>query len=215
MNHVVISADNIALLDLLDEARKASLMDAICSVLRGREVVGLDDATRIVFSSIIKDNEKVCPITKSSQTLDVIPSTQERIIEKGCTNVHPKERKEGIGNSLRTDEGVLAAFEDFSRMRKQIKKPLTAQAVIRAWNKLGRLSNGDTEKAAAILNQSVDHCWQDLYELKDELKPTSDQPYQRNPKVQAANGFSTERNNVDYNALVWQQIRKGWEEDAD
>lgn len=33
---------------------------------------------------------------------------------------------------------------------------------------------------------------------------------QRNPKVQAAHGFSSERQNVDYNAMVMQQIRERW-----
>lgn len=38
----------------------------------------------------------------------------------------------------------------------------------------------------------------------------------RNAKVQASHGFSTERNGKDddYNALVWANIRKGWEDDA-
>lgn len=33
---------------------------------------------------------------------------------------------------------------------------------------------------------------------------------QRSAKVQAAQGFSTERKDVDYNALVWGNIKRGW-----
>lgn len=33
---------------------------------------------------------------------------------------------------------------------------------------------------------------------------------QRNTKVQSAQGFSTERKNVNYNDLVWQNIRRDW-----
>ena len=216
MQNVVISAENIALLDLLDETRKAKLLDAICSVLRGREVSGLDDATRIVFASIVRDNEKVPPITKSSQTLDVIPTDQERIKEKVCTNVHTEKKKERIADSLIADEGVAAAFEEFRKMRKKIKKPLTDLAEKRALEKLERLSDGDPTTARLILEQSCDYCWQGLFELKDEVKSTSNQPNQRNPKIQNAYGFGTERKEVDYNALAWQQIRERWkQEDAD
>lgn len=40
----------------------------------------------------------------------------------------------------------------------------------------------------------------------DKAKP------QRNDKVQSAYGFSTERKNVDYNALAWERARQSWEE---
>lgn len=211
MSDFVISSQNIALIDLLSEARKAALIDAICAKLRGREPTNLDEPTSIVFRSIMRDNEKFSLITKSSLVLDVIPTDQERIKEKGCTNVHPKEKKERMTFSLRTDEGVLAAFEDFSRMRKKIKKPLTDLAVTRAWNKLDKLSGGDRDKAVTILNQSVDHCWQDLYELQDE---PPQQQTKRNPKIQNAYGFSTERN-TDYNAEVWRRIKERWSEEDD
>lgn len=61
------------------------------------------------------------------------------------------------------------AFKEFLTMRNKIKKPLaTKQAITRAKNKLEKLSNGDHVLAVKILQQSTDHCWQDLYELKEE-----------------------------------------------
>ena len=216
MEQLVISADNIALLDLLDERRKASLIDAICAVLRGGEPSGLDDATRIVFASIVRDNAKESTITKSSLVKGVITEDQERIKEKVCTNVHTEKKKERMTVPLEADERVKAAFEDFSRMRKRIKKPMTDLAVSRKWTLLERLSNGDPDLAVKILEQSTDACWQDLYALKEEPKPqtkTQQAIGQRNPKVQAAHGFSTERNETDYNAMVWQRIRERWQEE--
>ena len=35
-------------------------------------------------------------------------------------------------------------------------------------NKLDKLSEGDNNKAVKILNQSVDNCWQGLFELKED-----------------------------------------------
>ena len=106
----------------------------------------------------------------------------------------------GAGDSLGYTIGV---------MRDSINKPLSTIAKTKALRKLERLSNGDTDKAVAILDQSTDSFWEGLYDL-----PENQTVGQRNPKVQAAYGFSTERN-TDLNSIVWEQIRKGWEEDGE
>ena len=56
-------------------------------------------------------------------------------------------------------------------MRNKIKKPLaTKQAMTRIRNKIEKLSGGDNNLAILILNQSTDHCWQDVYPLKEEIQ---------------------------------------------
>lgn len=61
------------------------------------------------------------------------------------------------------------AFEEFLTMRNKIKKPLaTKNAVTRTKNRLNKLSGGNDALAIRILEQSIDHCWQDLYELKPD-----------------------------------------------
>ena len=212
---VVISSINIALLDLLDDSRKARLMDAICARLKGKDPQGLDEATRIVFESISRDNEKVRLITKSSLVKMDTTVNQERLKEKVDANASTKEKKERKTSPLMADAFVFDAFQDWEKMRKQIKKPLTDLAKTRAVNKLEKLSGGDKDKAIAILEQSTDHCWQDLYELKTEDEPpakTADLPPNRSAKVQTAYGFGTERKDVDYNKMVWERIRQGWAE---
>lgn len=63
------------------------------------------------------------------------------------------------------------AFNEYVTMRKRIKKPLcTDKAFHRAMNTLEKLSGGDNDLAVKILNQSVDHCWQGLFELKSDSK---------------------------------------------
>lgn len=66
------------------------------------------------------------------------------------------------------DEKLNQAFLDFMKMRKSIKKPMTDRAITRAMNSLQRLSGGDNDLAIQILEQSIFHCWQDLYELKED-----------------------------------------------
>lgn len=219
MEWFAIGADNCALLDLLSNERKAVLMNAICAALRGSAEPEMDEPTKYVFNVLVRDGEKVCPITKSSQTLQVDTENQERIKEKVCTNVHTKEKKERKTTLVWDDIFVWDAFRDWEKMRKQIKKPLTDLAKTRAVNKLEKLSGGDKDKAIAILEQSTDHCWQDLYELKDEpekpftLTKTQSLYGQRSEKVQRAYGFSTERDDIDYNAIAWQRTREAWGEE--
>lgn len=59
------------------------------------------------------------------------------------------------------------AIIDYINMRKKIKKPITNDSTLdRKLKQLEKLSSGNVEMKIAILNQSTDHCWQDLYELK-------------------------------------------------
>lgn len=67
------------------------------------------------------------------------------------------------------DELLDSAFKEFLVMRNKIKKPIaTKQALTRMMNKLEKLSGGDNDLAIKILHQSTDHCWQDVYELKED-----------------------------------------------
>lgn len=69
------------------------------------------------------------------------------------------------------DELLDSAFKEFLVMRNKIKKPIaTKQALTRMMNRIEKLSGGDNDLAIKILNQSTDHCWQDVYELKEDKK---------------------------------------------
>lgn len=72
------------------------------------------------------------------------------------------------------DELLNSAFKEFLVMRNKIKKPIaTKQALTRMMNKIEKLSGGDNDLAIKILHQSTDHCWQDVYELKDDKQNNS------------------------------------------
>lgn len=211
MGEFVISSTNAALLKVLSEMQKADLLDAIICCASGEDPSGgLDDMTKAIYSAFVLYNNAHTPAELHSLLSQSKESKESR--EKENAEKKKSERKER--SRLFEDDSVCAAYDEFVRMRKQIKKPLTDLAETKAINKLERLADGDIEKARLILEQSVFHCWQDLYELKDEPKSTSNQPYQRNPKIQQAFGFSTERN-TDYNAEVWRRIRERWSEEDD
>lgn len=95
------------------------------------------------------------------------------ILKEDKNNKNVKnEKKERKGQAVyySNDELLNNAFKEFLTMRNKIKKPLaTKQALTRMMNKIEKLSGGDNDLAIKILNQSTDHCWQDVYELKPDI----------------------------------------------
>lgn len=81
----------------------------------------------------------------------------------------PKQNNPPISPVVHFDNAELEnAFQEFLTMRKNIKKPIsTQQAITRMINRIEKLSGGDDDLAIKIINQSTDHCWQDVYALKE------------------------------------------------
>ena len=61
------------------------------------------------------------------------------------------------------------AWKDFKEMRRKVKKPMTNRAEEMLLNNLNKLSTNEKEQAD-ILNQSIFHCWQGVFPLKEEKK---------------------------------------------
>lgn len=101
--------------------------------------------------------------------------------QKTISKKDSKESKNGEGQEVKkeqmhypNDELLDSAFKEFLIMRNKIKKPIaTKQALTRMMNRIEKLSGGDNDLAIKILNQSTDHCWQDVYELKDDKQNNS------------------------------------------
>lgn len=90
-----------------------------------------------------------------------------------------KEKEKEKDKIKNTIKGLTAAEQDalnaFIEMRKTIKKPMTDRAVTILVNKLMELGKTEAERVA-ILNQSIEHCWQTVYPLKDEKGSTTGKP---------------------------------------
>ncbi len=70
------------------------------------------------------------------------------------------------------DEDVKQALRDFVEMRRSIKKPLTPRAMKGVLARLQKLSD-DPQTQVRILEQSIEHDWQTVYELKEEARPAA------------------------------------------
>ena len=115
-----------------------------------------DDGCQVVASCLPQDRLGKDSIDKISVDKDKKEKDIDKSISKKKTVYYP-------------DDAMLeSAFQEYLTMRKKIKKPIcTDMALHRAMNTIERLSKGDNDLAVKILNQSVDHCWQGLFALKD------------------------------------------------
>lgn len=127
-----------------------------------------------------KKNQKKTTITLVNSTVTYNTKTKEKPKkDQKKTNENPRsEQNQNEGQAVKkeqvyypNDELLNSAFKEFLVMRNKIKKPIaTKQALTRMMNKIEKLSGGDNDLAIKILNQSTDHCWQDVYELKEDKK---------------------------------------------
>ena len=62
-------------------------------------------------------------------------------------------------------QGLATALREFIKMRSTIKKPMTNRALKMLLAKLKTLGEAE-EQQIPILEQSIFHCWQDIYSLK-------------------------------------------------
>ena len=159
----------------------------------------------LLTSTILKEdkNERIKEVKKENKkednTLPLSPSQEEEDTPKR----KPKEKLPTV--YYPNDELLDSAFKEFLVMRNKIKKPIaTQQAMTRIMNKIDRLSGGDNDLAVKILNQSTDHCWQDVYELKEDGSWQNN-----NPTTRAFTDTRTEQ----FNSLM-EQIRRDAEDDG-
>lgn len=114
-----------------------------------------------------RPNDK--PVTDQSQANDK-PVTTDEEYKKGRRE---EGKKNTIGSFFPNDEILNNAFNEFLKMRKQIKKPMGDHAIKLAIKKLETLSGGDNDLAVKIINQSIMGSWQGLYPLKNETEKSN------------------------------------------
>lgn len=119
-----------------------------------------------IKDDLIKNNPKLSRLVTLSNVTGRYEVTLCNAIEKN------KKRSDQIRSDNTTATAGLSeaerdALDEFIKMRKAIKKPMTDRAIELLVNKLKGLSN-DAAERVAILNQSIEHCWQTVYPLKDE-----------------------------------------------
>lgn len=97
-------------------------------------------------------------VSKQKTPVSDLDNSQSKVKES-------KRKKSKVNNIIPAE--IKDAFSAFVEMRKEIKKPLTDYAIELAIEKLEKLAPGNYPTQIAILNQSIEHCWQGLFPLKE------------------------------------------------
>ena len=110
--------------------------------------------------------------TSLDTTDDTSDGTHKKNVKKD-KNVKNVKKDIYIG----VPDEIKTAFMEFAEMREAKKKPImTENTVTRILNRLEKFASSTDEKIA-ILNQSTDHCWIDVYDLKEKPKKGKGNPY--------------------------------------
>ena len=115
-------------------------------------------------ASLIEDNVQ--------QVSDECPTKEDNVqsmSDKSKSKSKSKNIYTSVVDGFTDNQDLKTSIYDFIEMRKLIKKPMSEQAVKIMLNKLSKLASDD-ETQIKILEQSIEHSWQSVYELKEEKK---------------------------------------------
>jgi len=165
--------------------------------------------------SFQKDHEKwkKLPIQASNKNEEKLPKQDiklpiqaSKVTQTGKKKlpkqVYTKETKETTTKETIQKKGdiFLKALKDFKTMRNKIKKPLTKRAEDMLLTSLNQLIK-DEQEQVAILNQSIFHCWQGVYALKNKPADDETQPRYIPKKEPVLTREQIERNKVKIKEL--------------
>jgi len=122
----------------------------------------------------IQDPEKQDP--------EILPLEIQGLENQGQLNTKKSKTKKQSTNDIITNytsnPELAEALRCFGEMRNAIKRPLTERAWKIIFNKLNAISS-DASVQIAVLNQSIEHSWQTVYELKERPSKRQTEPQER------------------------------------
>lgn len=133
-----------------------------------------DDGSAIADdgSAIADDGSAINGITGDSKNgyteteTETKTKTKTKTEASGVDKPPKREKADAFSEFAGGDPSLMAALRDFEKMRKTIKKPMTDRAKHMLVNKLRK--EFSPEIWIAVLEQSINRCWADIYALKDQ-----------------------------------------------
>ena len=113
--------------------------------------------------------QKVGQIPMKEDNVQQVSNDSPTCPSKSKSKSKSKNIYTSVVDGFTDNQDLKTNIYDFIEMRKLIKKPMSEQAVKIMLNKLSKLADDD-ETQIKILEQSIEHSWQSVYELKEEKK---------------------------------------------
>lgn len=130
----------------------------------------------VIYSKRMVRDEEIRQARASGGFLGGNPKLLKRITKKDNLPLVDEEvnkDKGGMGEEdckFFKDKKFSKTWEDYLSMRKKIKKDATEEAKIIALKNLEEYSNGSTDMAIKILENSILNSWQGVFPLKESAK---------------------------------------------
>lgn len=202
---LIINLDVWDLINDLDQKETKNLTNCLAALHRGEEIPAMTRMVKGVFNRIALDNGRFNPDISEIRRQAALKrwhrdenteniqndakvyandakmqnAQEEKRIEENRIDKNKREDRKAK-SILFEHEEVCTAWREYEEMRREIKKPLLGQAENRAISRLESLSGGNPSMAVKVLNQSTDHCWVGLFEVKEDWKgkdKANAQPY--------------------------------------
>lgn len=122
-----------------------------------------------VYNSVVQGMQQSCigGIQQSCTNNIGLNNIENNIDNKKESKKESKSTYDDIINELVKDDDIKDGINEFIKMRKLIKKPLTDRALKQLINKLFTLSTNKQEQLQ-ILDNSIINNWSNIYPLKKE-----------------------------------------------
>lgn len=129
-------------------------------------LVTIENYNKYQGSETVSNNSTNKRLTNDQQTTNKrLTNDQQHLRNKEYKN-NKNIRNIYISDIVASEPAELHDYlNDFVKMRKSIKAPLTARALKSVLKELEKLSDGDIETKIAILEQSIVKCWKTVYPL--------------------------------------------------
>lgn len=116
---------------------------------------------------------------------DIEEEIKEDIEKENRINAAQAATKDLFSVFAGTDEPLLKTLKDFEKMRNRLKKPLSDRAKSMLLSKLQLFPR---DQWIPILEQSIFHCWQGIFPLKEDAAQRREQP-RKSHKAQELDDF--------------------------
>lgn len=138
-------------------------------------LVTIENYNKYQDREAVSNNSANKRLTNDQQTTNKrLTNDQQHLRNKEYKN-NKNIRKIYISDIVASEPAQLHDYlNDFVKMRKSIKAPLTTRALKSVLKELEKLSDGDIETKIAILEQSIVKCWKTVYPLNSNDSQKND-----------------------------------------
>ena len=189
---------------ILKKFEKEGYIQFLTSGSKGRESTLKLTLKDMLFSQQQSNNN----ITNKSEELQGFEDSKQQqsnnnvtTLQKNKENNNNKEKENNLNEIIKAytdNKDLKETIQDFIKMRRAIKKPLTDRALKTILNKLDKFADTDKGKIL-ILEKSIENSWQTVYEIKEKAPVVAGAKKNYNYNLSICNNSNNNSNMIVHN----------------